>query len=121
MPRSNESADKSQRDSSGSKRIRSQFIGLQKMQSKLLDEEISKGDMKMRAALDSYLSVSESDNEEESKQKKECSDQKLVSKTTGKKTRNQTDKKSSSSGKQMAAAMYSGLISHSDTSGDEGI
>ena len=91
------------------------------MESKLLDDEISKGDMKMRAALDSYLSVSESDNEEESKQNKECSDQKLVSKTTGKKTRNQTDKKSSSSGKQMAAAMYSGLISHSDTSGDEGI
>ena len=32
---------------------------------KLLDAEISKGDIKMRAALDSYLSVSESDNEEQ--------------------------------------------------------
>ena len=35
-----------------------------KQRKKMLDAEISKGDIKMRAALNSYLSVSESDNEE---------------------------------------------------------
>ena len=52
-----QSNNKLQDDSNGSNEE-------EKKHRKLLDAEISKGDIKMRAALNSYLSVSESEGEE---------------------------------------------------------
>jgi len=64
MPRSSGSGSTKREDSNGSKEE-------QKTQHrKLLDDEISKGDIKMRAALDSYLSVSESDGDNQTKKEK---------------------------------------------------
>lgn len=106
MPRSSGSGSTKREDSNGSKEE-------QKTQHrKLLDDEISKGDIKMRAALDSYLSVSESDGENQTKKEKGC-------KHVSGRDLNAKRNKSSSSGEkdlEAAAALYSGMISHSDTS-----
>ena len=64
MPRSSGSSASKRRDSSGSKEEKKVH------HRKSLDADISKGDMKMRAALESYLSVSDSDGEKRLTQKK---------------------------------------------------
>lgn len=106
MPRSSGSGSTKRENSNGSKEE-------QKAQHrKLLDDEISKGDIKMRAALDSYLSVSESDGDNHTKKEKESKHK------SGGDLKAKCNKSSSSGEKDLeaAAALYSGMISHSDTS-----
>ncbi len=59
MPRSSGSGNDSKRENLNGSKEESKCVSHRK----LLDDEISKGDIKMRAALDSYLSVSESEGE----------------------------------------------------------
>lgn len=114
-PDSHKSGQSNQRDdSNGSKE--------EKKHRKQLDAEISKGDIKMRAAIQSsYLSVSESEGEEETKQPRICKKDQSDKAGASKQLKNLQGKgeNSSSEGKRIAAAMYSGLISHSDTSDEE--
>ena len=128
LPRSNNNSGSSKRADSNENGSNEE----EQKRRKLLDAEISKADIKMRSDINGYLSVSDdSDRVEElnvlkskNKQKsrkisrKEDSDKAGRGKRMDEAAKN-NDEHSSSAEKHMAAAMYSGLISHSDTS-DEG-
>ena len=87
---------------------------------KLLDDEISKGDVKMRQALNAYLSVSESDNDNDKDDGRSKDDDDRDASRVGADGVEESKKRNSDSDeKRMSAVLYNGLISHSESSDEE--
>jgi len=111
MPRSSEGAKSgADEDSYGSKEERKSAGRVPAR--KVLDADISKSDRKMRAALESYLSVSESDGEDKDLKNRP----RLARKGNAQQAKEQS---SSEERRQIAQVSYAGMISHSESSDED--